>query len=156
MPLYETECSGGGWQNGNPSFLDAEMWLLFRTMNNWMRTVVTWNLALDPSAGPTNSGCTNCRGVVTVNPDNGAVTYNAEFYALGHVSKFWRPGAVVIDSNANGIGQLNSSAYINTDGSQVLLVQNTGGGPLSFWVKQGSHGFAASVPAGGVATYIWK
>ena len=154
VPLYETECSGGGWQNGSPSFLDAEMWLLFRTMNNWMRSTITWNVALDPSDGPTNSGCTNCRGVVTVNPSNGAVTYNAEFYALGHLSKFWRPGANVIDST--GVDQLNKSAYINTDGSQVLLVQNSGGGSLSFWVKQGSQGFEATLASGAVATYIWK
>ena len=154
VPMYFTECSGGGWQNGSPSFLDSELWLMFRTMNNWMRTAVTWNLALDTSAGPTNGGCQNCRGVVTIDPSNGAVTYNAEFYALGHLSKFWRPGAYVVPVST-GVGNLNTTAYQNADGSNVLLVQNTGGSPASFYAQVNGKGFPATVPAGAAVTYIW-
>lgn len=155
VPLYLTECSGGSWQNGNPSFLDAEMWLIFRIMNNWMRSAITWNLALDSSSGPTNGDCVNCRGVVTIDPSSGAVTYNAEFYAMGHLSKFWRPGAYVIAVNSR-ISNLNTAAYQNVDGLNVLLVQNTGSSSTTFWIKGNSSGFSATVPAGATITYLWK
>lgn len=153
-PLYFTECSGGGWQDENPSYLHAELWLLFSTMNNWMRTAITWNLALDPTGGPTNGGCKNCRGVVTINPNDGAVTYNAEFYALGHLSKFWRQGAYVVTVNS-GVANLNTAAYQNINGQNVLLVENTSGSSSSFWVQCNNHGFIATVPAGAAVTYAW-
>ncbi len=154
-PLYMTECSGGGWQIGNPSYLHDALWLPFRSLNNWMQSVITWNLALDPSGGPINGGCTNCRGVVTVDPSTGAVTYNAEFYSLGHLSKFWRSGARVVATSADGIGA-NIVAYRNTDGTNVLLMENTGSGSTTFWVRSGSQGFQASLEGGAAVTYVWK
>jgi glucosylceramidase len=35
-------------------------------MRNWAKTVITWNLALDPAGGPHNGGCGPCFGVVTI------------------------------------------------------------------------------------------
>ena len=52
--------------------------LVIGATQNWARTVLLWNLALDPQGGPTNGGCTNRRGVVTVDPVSGAVTLNEE------------------------------------------------------------------------------
>ncbi len=154
-PMYMTECSGGCWQNGNPSYLHDALWLTFRSLNNWMRSVITWNLALDPSGGPTNGGSTECRGVVTINPSTGVAKYNAEFYSLGHLSKFWRPGARVIAATASGIGA-NVVAYHNTDGTNVLLVENPGSQSMAYWVQSGSQAFQASLEAGAAVTFVWQ
>ena len=155
VPMYMTECSGGCWQNGNPSYLHDALWLTFRSLNNWMRSVITWNLALDPGGGPTNGGSTECRGVVTIDPSTGAAKCNAEFYSLGHLSKFWRPGARVIAATASGIAA-NLVAYCNTDGSNVLLMENPGCESMAYWVRSGSQAFQASLEAGAVVTYIWQ
>ena len=40
------------------------------------------------TAGPHSGGCTNCRGVITVQPNNVDVTYNEEFYGMAMFSKF--------------------------------------------------------------------
>ena len=45
--------------------------------------------------GPFIGGCTTCRGVVTVN-DDGTVTKEPDYWALGHASRFVQPGAVRI------------------------------------------------------------
>ena len=52
-----------------------------------------WNLVLDEHGGPHKGGCPDCTGLATINQRTGAVTLNAEYYALAHASKFIRRGA---------------------------------------------------------------
>ena len=66
---------------------------------NWGQSVVLWNLALDENHGPHVGGCTNCRGLVTTHGD-GSVTKEPDYWALGQVSRFVRPGAVRIGSSS--------------------------------------------------------
>jgi len=36
---------------------------MINVLRNWGKTVVMWNMALDPTGGPTvQHGCGNCRG----------------------------------------------------------------------------------------------
>ncbi len=90
---YFTECSGGEWA---PTFADNLKWfvrtLIIGATRDWAKGVILWNLALDDQHGPHTGGCGNCRGVVTIT-SGGAVTRNVEYYALGHASRFVRPGA---------------------------------------------------------------
>ena len=55
------------------------------------KTVVNWNLALDPNGGPHNGGCDTCTGVLTVGPGD-TCSQNAEYFTLGHLARFVRPG----------------------------------------------------------------
>ncbi|MEK8174844.1 hypothetical protein NKH77_54735 [Streptomyces sp. M19] len=50
-----------------------------------------WNLALDPDGKPHFGFCDDCNGVVEIDGDD--VHKNAEYYTLGHVSKFVDRGA---------------------------------------------------------------
>ena len=54
------------------TFTDTVKWhsrnLVIGATRNWAKTVVNWNLALDPSGGPHVGGCDTCTGVVTVGP----------------------------------------------------------------------------------------
>ncbi len=45
-----------------------------------------WNLALNEESGPQNGGCSNCRGVLTINNDE-TITKNEEYYSIGHFSQ---------------------------------------------------------------------
>ena len=96
--LWFTECSGSHGPTDPPAqvFSDTLKWharnLVLGVTRNWASTVVNWNLALDPSGGPHNGGCDTCTGVVTVGPGQ-TVTRNAEYYTLGHLARFVRPGA---------------------------------------------------------------
>ena len=62
----------------------------------------------------------------------------------------------MVTGNATAVSGLDTTAYQNADGSQVLLVQNGGGSAAQFWVQAGSSGFSAAVDAGAVVTYIWN
>jgi len=153
---YITECSGGDWA---PVWADNLLWnvrtLIIGGTRDWAKGVLLWNMALDENHGPHTGGCSNCRGVVTVNSGTGAVTRNEEYYALAHASKFVRPGAQRIDSST-GVNGLESVAFRNSDdGSLVLIVANASGLTRSFSVRQGGQTFTAALPAGAIASYVW-
>ncbi len=155
--IYFTECSGT--QSGDPAttFPDTLHWhtrfLTVGAVRNWAKTVITWNLALDPANGPHNGGCDTCKGVVTIDPATGRATREADYYVLGHVTKFVRPGAVRIGSSvADTIWDV---AFRNPDGSIVVLAVNDdwGTGSKRFNVRLGRSAFSYDLPAGAVVTF---
>jgi glucosylceramidase len=156
--IYFTECSGT--QSGNPAttFPDTLHWhtryLTVGAVRNWAKTVITWNLALDPNGGPHNGGCDTCTGVVTIDPTTGRATPGADYYVLGHVSKFVRPGAVRIGSTV--AGNIWNVAFRNPDGSIVVLAVNDdwGTGSQRFNVQLGDQDFSYDLPAGAVVTFV--
>jgi glucosylceramidase len=156
--IWFTECSG----TVGTSFSGDLAWnaenLLIGATRNWARSVSLWNLALDQNSGPQNGGCSNCRGVVTIDSSTSPATIsnNVEYYVLGHLAKFVVPGAYRIDSNTFGHGSIEDVAFQNPDGSIVLLVLNSGGSNSSFSVGWKSQIFTYSLPAGAVATFQWK
>lgn len=153
--IYFTECSGGGWATDFGANLKWNMeHLVIGATRNWAKTVLLWNLALDDQHGPRNGGCQNCRGVVTVG-HGGQVAYNVEYYALGHASKFVRPGARRVASSSYGSGSLQSVAFLNPDGSRVLLLLNGSNATMKLQVREGPAAFAYSLAAGAVVTFSW-
>jgi glucosylceramidase len=158
--IYFTECSGT--QSGNPAttFPDTLHWhtrfLTVGAVRNSARTVVTWNLALDPAGGPHNGGCDTCVGVVTIDPTTGEVTREADYYVLGHATKFVRLGATRIGSTVDG--NIHDVAFRNPDGSIVLIVVNDdwGTGTATFNVRLGKRAFSYALPAGAVATMTFR
>jgi glucosylceramidase len=153
---YFTECSGGEWA---PVWADNLKWYVSKMVIGNARTyakgVALWNLALDENYGPHLGGCGNCRGVVTINSTTGKVTRNVEYYALGHASRFVRPGAVRIESTAPA--GLETVAFQNTDDqSKVLIVLNDNAQATGFVVKDGDAGASYTLPGGAVATFVWK
>ena len=153
--VYFTECSGGDWA---PDFAGSLQWnvrtLIIGATRNWARGVLLWNLALDELHGPYTGGCTNCRGVVTINSLSGAVTRNVEYYALGHASRFVRPGARRVGSTS-GVAGLESVAFRNPDSSTALIVVNTAAEERRFAVRWGGKALVYTLPAGAVATLRW-
>lgn len=154
--IYFTEISGGDFA---PNFEDNLVWyarnLLIGGARNWGATVIMWNLALDENGDPHLGGCPNCRGVVTVDSQSGAVTHNEEFYALGQASQFVQPGAVRIGSTSIN-NFMETVAFENPDGSRVLLALNpTGSDQPMRGIIEGEH-FAYTVPARSVGTFFWE
>jgi glucosylceramidase len=154
---WVTESSGGTWQKGN--VLAEEAAELIAVTRNWSRSYVLWGLATDQSNGPHVGGCDNCRGLVTIdtsNPDRATVKPEVDYYVLGQASKFLEPGAVRIASDEPGGSTIKDVAFRNPDGQVVLYALNAGA--TSMDIRIGFHGKIAAtpLPAGSVATFIWK
>ena len=154
--LYFTEISGGAWAS---DFSDNLMWnmsnIFIGTTKNWSKNALLWNLALDQNYGPKNNGCQDCRGVVTINSGTGQVTRNVEYYAIAHLSKFVKPGAIRINSTLQSVSGVDQVAFINPDGSKVLVLLNAGTSASSLTVRAGHRQYAVSLNAKSVATITW-
>jgi glucosylceramidase len=162
--IWFTECSGSHGATDPPAkvFRDTLTWharnVVIGTTRNWARSAVNWNIALDANGGPHNGGCGTCTGLVTVQPD-GSVTTDAEYYTIGHLSKFVKPGARRVASTSFGTtgwnGQIMDVAFRNPDGSTALVVHNENDDPRSFAVAVGDRTFEYTLPGGALATFTW-
>ncbi|MEV7042532.1 glycoside hydrolase family 30 beta sandwich domain-containing protein [Amycolatopsis sp. NPDC051061] len=162
--IWFTECSGSRSPDDPPAkvFRETLTWhsrnVVLGTMRNWARSTANWNIALDSTGGPHNGGCGTCTGLVTVQAD-GTVTTDAEYYAIGHLAKFVKPGARRIASTSFGTtgwnGQIMDVAFRNPDGSTALVVHNENDAPRSFAVTLGDRTFEYSLPGGALATFVW-
>jgi glucosylceramidase len=156
--IWFTECSG----ITSTKFASDLIWnaqhLLIGATRNWARTVSLWNLALDQNSGPNNGTCSNCRGVVTIDDSvsPAQITFNVEYYILGHLGKFVVPGAHRIDSNTLGAGSIEDVAFQNPDGSIVLLALNSATSAGRFTVSFNGQSFDYTLPGGAVATFSWN
>lgn len=158
-PIFFTECTGGYWANDFGTNLGNDVeGQMINVLRNWGKTVVMWNMALNPTGGPTvENGCGNCRGVVTIDTSTtpATVTRNVEYYALGHLSKFVQTGAYRIASDSFGSGKIEDVAFKNPDGSIAVLAYNSGSTPNTFSLNWHGQTVSYSLPAGAVATFTW-
>jgi glucosylceramidase len=151
--MWHTECSDGGWIGDWAANWDRGMReMTIDVIRHWAKGTIKWNLALNGSNGPTNGGCTNCYGTVTVN--GSTVTYNAEYYYLGHASKFVDRGARRIASNEPS--PIKSVAFRNPNGGKVLIAYNTGTGSSTFKVRWNGQAFSYTLPGRAAATFTWN
>jgi glucosylceramidase len=114
---------------------------------------VKWGLALDQNRGPHSGGCGTCTPLVTIDSNSGAVSYQIDYYTLGHFSKFVLPGSVALwSSNAPG---LISAAFATPNGKVVLVAYDDSSADKTFQVSWRGRLFAYSLPALAGATFTW-
>jgi glucosylceramidase len=124
--------------------------LLIEAMKNWASGVAFWNLVLDEAGGPKiGTGCNNCTGLITVTKDGYKLT--DDYYELGNFSKYIKPGAGRIQTNAKG--KLESLAFQNPDGSYVLIIVNRSSSPILFSIHLQDQSRWYSARARGVSTF---
>ena len=161
--IYFTECSGSQSSDPSNTFSDTLKWhsrnLIIGSPRNWAKTVINWNVALDPSGGPHVGGCTNCTGILTVGPGD-TITPDAEYYTLGSLSRFVAPGAVRIASTSFGTtgwnGEVMDVAFRNPDGSTVLVAHNENDSPQAVGIHEGNEYLTYMMPGDSLATFTWN
>lgn len=157
--VFFTECSGTDSADASKTFGDTLRWhaenLVVQNMRNGGETVINWNLALDQNGGPHQGHCANrCNGIVEI--ANGNVTPGAEYYVLGHVTKFIKAGATRIGSTSQGSGGVQNVAFENPDGSRAAFVANTATSAQHFSLTDNGKSLAYTLPVGAVATFVWN
>ncbi|WNZ11746.1 discoidin domain-containing protein [Streptomyces sp. 11x1] len=157
---FITEATGGVWQDSDQTaFTEALGTWIINGTRNWANGVMLWNIALDPDRGPLNSdtaGIPMLRGLLTIDPADGRVSYNVDYHALAHASRFVRPGARRIYSNTFGEGSIENVAFQNPDGSKVLIAHNSGKTSKTFSVADGTHSFDYTLNAGDAVTFTYS
>jgi glucosylceramidase len=154
VDAYDTEHSGGTWVGDQQK---EDMHNIIDYTRNWGKSVVKWSLAVDQNMGPHNGGCGTCTGLITVHNGDartGQVDYTIEYYDMGHLTKFVKPGAYRIDSTSNTA--VPNVAWRNPDGSKALIAYNDSGATQSVKVNWGGQAFVYTLPARTTATFTWS
>ncbi|MGX1133366.1 glucosylceramidase [Streptomyces glaucescens] len=154
LDAFGTEHSGGTWIADQQR---EDMMNIIDYTRNWAKSVTKWSLAVDQNRGPHNGGCGTCDGLVTVhNGDarHGQVDFTIEYYTMGHLTKFVRPGAHRIASTASAT--VPNVAWRNPDGSKALIAYNPSSSARTVTVNWGSQHAAYSLPGRTSATFTWS
>ncbi|MFG2645068.1 ricin-type beta-trefoil lectin domain protein [Streptomyces sp. NPDC048370] len=154
LNAFQTEHSGGTW---NANQQREDMMNIIDYTRNWAKSVTKWSLAVDQNRGPHNGGCGVCDGLITVhNGDSrhGQVDYTIEYYTMGHLTKFVRPGAHRIASTATS--EVPNVAWRNPDGSKALIAYNDSTAARQMTVNWGSGHYTYTLPGKTSATFTWS
>ncbi|GAA2458995.1 lectin [Streptomyces glaucus] len=154
LDAFGTEHSGGTWIADQQR---EDMMNIIDYTRNWAKSVTKWSLAVDQDRGPHNGGCGTCSGLITVhNGDarHGQVDYTVEYYTMGHLTKFVRPGAQRIASTASAT--VPNVAWRNPDGSKALIAYNGSTAARTVTIGWGDQHATYSLPGRTSATFTWS
>ena len=125
---------------------------MINDFNNGVVAWTDWNILLDESGGPNHVG-NLCFAPVHGNTETDELIFTNSYYYLGHFSKFVRPGARRI-SSVSSSNTVFSTAFINTDGTVVIVVMNEGNMGHHYSVTMNSKTGMAKIPAHSIQTII--
>ncbi|MEU1413511.1 ricin-type beta-trefoil lectin domain protein [Streptomyces sp. NPDC005731] len=154
LDAFGTEHSGGTWIANQQR---EDMLNIVDYTRNWAKSVTKWSLAVDQNMGPHNGGCGTCTGLITVHNGDGAsgtVDYTVEYYTMGHLTKFVRPGAQRVASTASSA--VPNVAWRNPDGSKALIAYNDASSAKTVTINWGSQHATYSLPGKTSATFTWS
>ncbi|MEV0736453.1 ricin-type beta-trefoil lectin domain protein [Streptomyces sp. NPDC050549] len=153
LDAFGTEHSGGTWIANQQR---EDMNNIIDYTRNWAKSVTKWSLAVDQNMGPHNGGCGTCTGLITVHNGDGAsgtVDYTVEYYTMGQLTKFVRPGAQRIASTAST--SVPNVAWRNPDGSKALIAYNDASTAKTVTINWGGQHATYSLPGKTSATFTW-
>lgn len=152
-----TECSAGEWSgNWASAFRWSARNIVIGAPRNWARGAVMWNLALDENHGPHFGGCGNCRGLITIDTQSGAIVREPEYYAFAHGSRFLPQDAIRVGTTENVSG-IEAVAFMGRrDETVELIVFNGSGDDKELSLSVDGKAFKATMPNGSMATFVFK
>jgi glucosylceramidase len=129
IDVYFTECSGfDKYATAADNLVNEVRDALIGPLRNWARTSLYWSLVQRSDGRPFIGGCTDCRGMLAVDPDTGNWTRSEDYYYWSQFSKFVERGAVRISSTDPPDQSVETVAFRNPDGSIVVVALNTSDG----------------------------
>jgi glucosylceramidase len=126
-------------------------------LNNWARSITSWNLALDEKGKP-NIGPFSCGGVITVDSSTHKITRSGQYWAFAHYSRHIKRGAQVFATDGIGFdgagGSVSHAGFRNPDGGLVVVLANQGQ-QKTVQLVLGSQALDVDLPADSVHTLEW-
>ncbi|XP_018007354.1 putative glucosylceramidase 3 [Hyalella azteca] len=107
----------GDWARGEDYLLD-----ILENLNYYSVGWVDWNMAMDTNGGPHWIGA-NLDSPIIVNATADEFYKQPKFYALAHVSKFFKRGDVRVDAIPT-LDTIKAAAVTKPDGSVAVVVIN--------------------------------
>ena len=149
LPLMQTESECG---NGEKNWKSAEYtWsLIHQYLSNGANVYEYWNMVLDSSGKSSWGWAQNM--LISVNKETKEVIYTPEFYLMKHISHFVLPGARLVQTS----GGTDHLAFVNPDGTVVLILVNPEDTPRTITVGVGDRGVKLKMKSKAFNTLTWK
>jgi glucosylceramidase len=125
---------------------------MINDFNNGAVAWTDWNVLLDETGGP-NHVKNFCFAPVHADTRDGSLHYMNSFFYIGHFSKFIQPGAKRIACSPNR-EQLMTTAFLNPDGSIVVIVMNSADTEIKFNLYFGDQAAETTSLPHSIMTFI--
>jgi len=122
--------------------------------NNGTVAWTDWNVLLDEKGGPNHVG-NFCFAPVHADTRSGKLIFTNAYYYIGHFSKFILPGAKRIAVSTSRPA-LQSTAFVNPDGSIVVVVLNTTGQKMPYHLWMNGQAAATESLPHSITTFILR
>jgi len=150
LRIYQTEQECGDGRN-DWRYCRYAWTQLKHYLDNGTSAYTYWNIALS-EGGRSTWGWTQ-NSLVTVDPTTRSFTYNHEYYLLKHVGGFVAPGARVLETLSLN-GYENQVAFVNPDGSVVLVVHNDMAEEMPVRLMVDDRMLEVTLPADSFSTFL--
>ncbi len=150
--LFTEGCQEGGPHTGSWNLGERYAHNIINDLNRWTVGWIDWNLLLDDSGGPNHVG-NLCSAPILIDRANDALMHQSSFYYLGHFSRFIKPGARRVLCAASR-QDLESTAFVNPDGSVAVVVMNRTEVSIRFRLCLDGVEAATELPPHSIATYL--
>ena len=127
---------------------------MINDFNNGVVAWTDWNILLDETGGPNHVG-NLCFAPAHGDTKSGDLLLTNSYYYIGHFSKYIRPGAKRI-SSVSSANVILSTAFVNLDGSVVIVAMNQGDEDKDYRVTLANKTTNLQIPAHGIQTLILK
>lgn len=143
----ENECGDG---TNSWAYAHYVFGLFRHYIANGATSYIYWNMVLPPEGRSTWGWKQN--SLITADPLTGKSTLNPEFHVLKHFSHYVREGAVIMKLEGPWTG--NALAFLNPDGSLVVIAANPLGESRTLAIRHGTTTFEAELAAEAFATFF--
>jgi glucosylceramidase len=150
--LFTEGCQEGGPHIGSAALGERYARSIINDLNRWTVGWIDWNLLLDESGGPNHVG-NLCSAPLLADRRTGELLRQSSFDYLGQFARFIKPGAQRLLSAASK-QDLEVTAFINPDGSKVLVVLNRSEATIPFTLKLDGLQADALMPARAICSWI--
>jgi glucosylceramidase len=150
LRIYQTEQECGDGRN-DWRYCRYAWRQLKHYLDNGTSAYTYWNIALSEGGRSTWGWPQN--SLVTVDPAANSFTYNHEYYLLKHVSGFVAPGARLLETLSLN-GYENQLAFVNPDGSVVLVVHNDMAEEMPVGLMVDDRMIEVTLPADSFSTFL--
>jgi glucosylceramidase len=150
--LFTEGCQEGGPHHGEWAVAERYGRSLINDLNRWTVGWIDWNLLLDMHGGPNHVG-NFCSAPLLADGPAGVVHLQPSYAALGHFARFVRPGAHRVLCAATREA-LECTAFVNPDGSRVVVVMNRGDAACDFVLREGDEDVVVQMPGHAFVTLV--
>jgi glucosylceramidase len=150
--LFTEGCQEGGPHLGSWALGERYAKSIINDLNRWTVGWIDWNLLLDTQGGPNHVG-NFCSAPILADLAQDALLHQSSYHCIGHFARFIAPGAQRVLCAAT-LQALECTAFVNRDGSVVVVVMNRSEQALRFRLGVAGQQVSTELRAHAISTYV--